>query len=396
MKIRLHLLIPIIALLLLFSSCTSDILEHPIEIYGTSQSTGPIELTEEELNEIFTTIAIINKLPSLDTSSFDIKCYGKEEGVYVCFIISREVPVNPVETSETVNYYTFNYPDSLTLSVCAYGSIYSLTEAYDEGILSKDLLAAVHSLYHPAPEGTTSERISGTPVSTGPVELSESELKKIVSAYLEGKPSADKDMSHYRIECYGKEDGVYIFFFDPPGAMYMQAIETYVIDGLYFYFSSSRVLRVYDGENFYAFNKAYSEEILTNSLLHTAHRNYHPGHYLEELSSFDLEMINSAWYRKHGKSYAQTVAEINGQAKVFYGKYDGAIVLMSVSAEEGASSEFVGGYEFHFPTKCELWICKNGRYYTLDEAFTEGHLGQEDLDKIILKHLAWLSEKEAR
>lgn len=100
----------------------------------------PIWLSHNELVEI------ISSNPDT-TGSWEFRCYGNFDGVYVIFADKKYKVWEPKETIETVNGITFVYPNENKLQVCANGTFYSLSEAFEKNILSAEQLAEVHHIY---------------------------------------------------------------------------------------------------------------------------------------------------------------------------------------------------------------------------------------------------------
>ena len=100
----------------------------------------PIWLSHNELVEI------ISSNPDT-TGSWEFRCYGNYNGVYVIFADKKYKVWEPKETIETVNGITFVYPNENKLQVCANGTFYSLSEAFAKKILSAEQLAEVYKVY---------------------------------------------------------------------------------------------------------------------------------------------------------------------------------------------------------------------------------------------------------
>ena len=87
-----------------------------------------------------------NKYPDLPFEQLSLRCYGAFDGVYVIFE-DGVWSAFCVVTSEVIADVIFTYPDSIHMRVYCDGEFYTMTEAYEKGILSYDNLLATHKTY---------------------------------------------------------------------------------------------------------------------------------------------------------------------------------------------------------------------------------------------------------
>ncbi len=107
---------------------------------GFSSFVYPIWLSHNELVEI------VYSNPDT-TGGWSYRCYGNFDGVYVIFADKKFKVWEPKTTVDIVNGLTFVYPNENKLQVCAGGTFYSLSEAFEKKILSAAELAEVHNVY---------------------------------------------------------------------------------------------------------------------------------------------------------------------------------------------------------------------------------------------------------
>jgi hypothetical protein len=107
---------------------------------GFSSFVYPIWLSHNELVEI------VYSNPDT-TGSWSYRCYGNFDGKYVIFADKKYKVYEPKTTVDIVNGLTFVYPNENKLKVCANGTFYSLSEAFEKNILSTAELAEVHNVY---------------------------------------------------------------------------------------------------------------------------------------------------------------------------------------------------------------------------------------------------------
>ena len=107
-----------------------------------------IVLDEDIQQEIKTAFynTYVNKYPDLPFEQLSLRCYGAFDGVYVIFQDGIWDCIDMV-TSETIAGVTFVYPDGLHMTVYCDGAFYTLSEAYENGILSYDDLLTTQQTY---------------------------------------------------------------------------------------------------------------------------------------------------------------------------------------------------------------------------------------------------------
>lgn len=74
------------------------------------------------------------------------KYYGTYDGKIPVIIKGVELLYNDVSLKETVAGYTFTYPDNCAMVVWKNGTFYSLGEAYDSGILTKEQIKQINEV----------------------------------------------------------------------------------------------------------------------------------------------------------------------------------------------------------------------------------------------------------
>ena len=105
-----------------------------------------IPLDEATQTEIKTVVYNEHKHTELSYEDISLRCYGAFDGVYVLFVDGVWLHM-PMETSEVIAGVIFTYPDSLHMEVYCDGVFYTMTEAYDNNILSYDNLLTTHDTY---------------------------------------------------------------------------------------------------------------------------------------------------------------------------------------------------------------------------------------------------------
>ena len=105
-----------------------------------------IPLTEAEQTEIKTVVYNEHKHTGLSYEYISLRCYGAFDGVYVLFLDGVWSHLDVV-TSEVIAGVIFTYPNSIHMEVYCDGAFYTLSEAYENGILSYDDLLTTHDTY---------------------------------------------------------------------------------------------------------------------------------------------------------------------------------------------------------------------------------------------------------
>ena len=122
--------------------------EPPIDLLNTPPtSTGPVKLSDDEMIAIVQAIIANDENASLRMAYYSIECYAKESGVYVGFIDEPGMMYLTALTSATVGNFTFEYSSGRQMRVFDGTKVYSMIDAYQQGILSDSLLEAAFTAY---------------------------------------------------------------------------------------------------------------------------------------------------------------------------------------------------------------------------------------------------------
>ena len=85
------------------------------------------------------------QLHNIDKSCVSFICYGEFRGTHV--VMFNELAPQ-VLTSETVDGVTFNYPTTIHLTAYKNGYFYSLSEAFEQGLLTHGNLVTLRDKYN--------------------------------------------------------------------------------------------------------------------------------------------------------------------------------------------------------------------------------------------------------
>lgn len=106
---------------------------------------SPIVLEKEikqEIKAAFVKEHKNDKYP-VKEDEISLRCYGSFDGVYVLFVDVESWAYTDEEWSEVIGDVEFFYGSGQTMTVYSDGVFYSLAEAYENGILSRDNLLTV-------------------------------------------------------------------------------------------------------------------------------------------------------------------------------------------------------------------------------------------------------------
>lgn len=102
-----------------------------------------LQLTEDELREIISAY-IKDDSPNFDTT-YSITCWGKFGNIYAIY---QGQAGYTVVTTEIVNGYKFIYPSSNKLEIYRNGEIFSMSDAFDKGIIDEQIVAQLYGIRH--------------------------------------------------------------------------------------------------------------------------------------------------------------------------------------------------------------------------------------------------------
>lgn len=162
----------------------------------------------------------------------------------------------------------------------------------------------------------------------------------------------------------------------------------FTIAGYKFKFPRSGGMRVFSQNTVYKVPEAYEKRLLTDAQieelweLHNA-LILHNSEYL--LTKAELENINSVW---DDGVFAETVGdveELGGAGAFVYRRFNDCIVLGKFGTEYTPTEIAVAGCTFRFKDSV-LKVYRDGRLYTLSDAYGKKYLTKENIEKIYELH----------
>ena len=212
---------------------------------GFSSFVYPIWLCHSELVEI------VHSNPESYTGGWKFRCYGNYNGVYVIFADKKFKEYEPKETIEIVNGLAFVYPNENKLQVCANGTFYSLSDAYEKSIISAEQLAEVHSVY------TMEKNIRS----------------QFIAKYGDEFPQVVNKSERFDVFFHGIYDDVYV------ATIAMDCYSnvknpTETVNGLTFTWMQQYDIHVYHKGEFYTLTEAFDCGLLTVAQLEEVYESY--------------------------------------------------------------------------------------------------------------------------
>ncbi len=108
------------------------------------------------------------------------------------------------------------------------------------------------------------------------------------------------------------------------------------------------------------------------------------------ISRAELVEINTAWDNRWvgDTVFAEKRKDIKYQERgyaVLYKKYNDCMVLFCQEDASWYSESLIAGYKFKRPG-CKIWVCKDSTYYTLEDAYDNKILTEEQIAEIYVIH----------
>lgn len=230
------------------------------------------------------------------------------------------------------------------------GKFYTLEDAYGQGILTKEQIAAI------------AERQNDKTCLK--MDELEGSLRKPLDALLEQIVTDHQKKYNYAQKgtvatYYGIYSGFAVVAFDQPE----QEIEVWA-----------------DGD-FISLTKAFEEKLLTQKQMDRIEEI----HNVESLRSLPVEKWPlQRLLQRIGWDYdAQISEECNASVSEYYGIYKGAVPVMigasGMAYGQAMTEETVAGYTFGYNTTNQINVWKDGAFYDLQEAYDAGILTEHDI-----------------
>lgn len=112
------------------------------------------------------------------------------------------------------------------------------------------------------------------------------------------------------------------------------------------------------------------------------------------LTEEDLSEINYVWNEAFDENYADTIEEAMDrwmpEGKCYYGKY-GDCIVVTIGGQLQVTKEYiVGNYRFFFSTFHTMIVFYNKELYSIEMAYENGYLSDEDIGRINEFHIEFM------
>ena len=265
MKPKIRLITLILSALLMLSfvsllaSCDNITYKLRTDPDKIEDKTG--KLTDEMKSEIQLEYYRIRRMLYISPKNVEGVCYGVFDDAY-CLIIRHPEPSATVMTYEEVAGYEFSF-GSEHITVYCNGEIYSLTKAYENGILNDAEIEELWNFY----TGPKLNNMNTDPDQiidkTG--KLTDAIKSEIQIKYYERHIYSNGSPAQIRGICYGVFGDAYCLMLTSPGVEYTTAMVYIDVAGYTFEFGSSNTMIVYYNGEFYGLKKAYENGILNDA-----------------------------------------------------------------------------------------------------------------------------------
>lgn len=92
---------------------------------------------------------------------------------------------------------------------------------------------------------------------------------------------------------------------------------------------------------------------------------------------------------KNWDYYADPPGQYSMHGDRYYGTFDDCIVWCSPSTADSFTDFELAGSRFIHPTLCLFYVCRDGKHFTLQEAYDLGYISAEDVAIVAERHAAY-------
>ncbi len=199
-------------------------------------------------------------------------CYGVFDDVCCLMItLSNEMYIDEL-TKVEVGEYRFLFKNSNIMIVYCEEKFYSLTEAYESGILSDENLAELYILYNKVVWGEPDNQDLGGELYDEGLPMSSEIKREIQIAELISQHGANYEEKGFATEyigviCYGIFDDVYCVRTWESDIHVIAIVEVKVGEYTFHFTNPQYMPKIYKEGNFYSLNEAYENGIISDENL---------------------------------------------------------------------------------------------------------------------------------
>ena len=228
-----------------------------------------------------------------------------------------------------------------------------------------------------------------------PVPLSAEMEMKIKQDYLDFRTKVyhpDATVDDVRIGTYyGTYGSCVAVMMTDAFSMYTAALETEIIDGVIFHYTSSNKILIWDDGSFYRLQEAFDSGLLTRgNLREIEHNNPFTVWDPPVPLSAETEMkIKQDYLDFRTKVYHPDATVDDVTIDTYYGTYGSCVAVMMTDAFSDYTDaipietyETIGGIWIIYNSSNEILIWEDGSFHRLQEAFDSGLLTRDNLREI--------------
>lgn len=210
-----------------------------------------------------------------------------------------------------------------------------------------------------------------------------------------------KDISKLTVRIAARDPRVeqkyYAVFVDDADAVYENKAMEETVDGWIFRYSTTQTLLVYSNGAFYTLAEAFNNDLFTryqlsdlNSQYQKKYPHLYEASYLQSLAEAEIKQLCPKRYGiGRADDYSVRFVMTVGKGYIIY--IDGPI-----SVTDKATTQTICGLDFVYPTTQVMEFYKDGKFYSLPEAFEQGILHRMTIHWLYSSHNPELTEEIIR
>ncbi len=251
---------------------------HDLQPQNTTIIDGVIQMelpSDKFLLEIEKDYRAFEKKNGRYDTAYHVKNYfGFYDGAVPVILEGEDLGYIEEITNDTIDGYEFQYPNGNQMEIWFFGTFYSLSEAYEEEIITKDELNLLHQVYYDKSEKVDHGFEKYNDARQHFTRLSPSLQKKLKKSYkkISNFPLClyDFEVKKWSDYCYGNYNGCVVIF--SPGDLTVEG--AYSVAGITFTHSQNINLYGYYKGKMYSLKETYEKGYITKADIAKAEENH--------------------------------------------------------------------------------------------------------------------------
>ena len=350
------------------SPSLTDPLEKPKSEYNITaplnyESIGtPTRGTLSELTEAQIKITYATQLDQIDANDVSVEFIANLDEKYAVFVDAKGLMHLAVVTTDTVCGLKFTYGDSNGMRIYCSGRLYTLPEAYQQGVLTQREVIALYVLYT-NPDASMEIRQACAQ------RYSASENDFFVRFMKSGFRDGGKTVWHA------------IYVYGPIEVTNDITVET--VNGLEFIYSSTRMMEIYYEGRFYSLSEAFEKDIISDWDLRFLYYDHIELRAQEPLTEPMKKEIEAAWQNSQGNVLRWY--DNNGNIR-YYGTFNDCVILFEDTEDSIPSQLRVKSHLFEHTSSFQIHVYQNGEFIDLNTAYQTGLLDSDTINTLSIFH----------